>query len=712
MNEIQIVGGTLPTQSKPLTKSRFKLALECPTKLYYANQGEVYQDKSSDNGFLAALADGGHQVGALAKFRYHPDPIGQAITVEENGYAAAVAQTQRRLREPGRVVVAEAALSHESYFARVDLLIKDDANKRIELIEVKSKSVKEKDIQEGLAKPGWSPYLYDVAFQAEVASMVFPEWEIVPKLLLLDSDKPCDADGLHQQFRVEVDAGKRNVHVVVEPNVNCERFGSLDFMREVDVTQIVQRLRTSRVPAPHSIPEHTRTLREYMAWTAELQRDQRRHFGGVSKTCKDCQFRADAGDPKRSGVHECMRQAIAEGKLNGPTGELDRSKPLSIDIWGYASGPESMASRVLEARRALLADLQPQDIAPSKTVVSDSFTPFERRLAQAKAARDPSFKFDLKHKRLVTMDQWQWPLHMIDFETTATALPFFKGMRPYEVLAFQFSHHRMDRLDNGQVTIRHASQWISTEPGVFPSHEFVRQLRQALMPDGRLHGTVFRYHNHENTVLRGLRVSLFASQEPDRQDLIDFIDLITLPAKSESAGGNLVGNRAMVDLHKLVLEGYYSARAGGSLSLKHVLPAILQDAPILRHLYARPGVYGRGLLIDSLNFDGPQGQVWLQESTNWDPYGTLPPIFGPTHGELDRLLVRLVGEDVDDGSIRQGGAAMSAYNYTQFAQLPQVDRQRIRNALLRYCELDTLAMVMVVQGLMELRGKALDLKVP
>ena len=52
---------------------------------------------------------------------------------------------------------------------------------------------------------------------------------------------------------------------------------------------------------------------------------------------------------------------------------------------------------------------------------------------------------------------------------------------------------------------------------------------------------------------------------------------------------------------------------------------------------------------------------------------------------------------------------MTAYNYTQFKDLSPFERKSIEQALLRYCELDTLAMVMLVQGLMELRGIPLKL---
>ena len=160
----------------------------------------------------------------------------------------------------------------------------------------------------------------------------------------------------------------------------------------------------------------------------------------------------------------------------------------------------------------------------------------------------------------------------------------------------------------------------------------------------------------------------------------------------------------MVDLHRLIQEGYYSAKAGGSISLKFMLPAILHDAPGIADLYRKPGVYGVGLPIQSLNFQGAQGHVWLQAEKSNDPYKTLPGIFGPEHNDLNEMLLRLAGDDEDEGSINQGGLAMTAYNYTQFNCLSAAERLSIEQALLRYCELDTLAMVMLVQGLMYLRA--------
>ena len=690
---------------KPLTKSRFKMALECPTRLYYEARPGDYRNQMTGDEFLAALADGGHQVGALAKFKYHPDPVGAGITIEAAGYDEPVAETQRRLAAPGRVVIAEAALRHENFFVRVDILVRDPQQRRIEIIEVKSKSADAKDVADRFKHASWKPYLYDVAFQAEVAARVFPGWQIVPKLLVLNKDVACDIDGLHQLFPVIVEKGGRSVRIDFPPGLRREDLGSLDLLLEADVSDIVADLHASPVPSPHAPSVHAQDLPSFMAWCAQLQVSGERHFGGVSKSCKSCPYRAAVSDPLRSGVHECMEAAIQEGLLKGPAGPLQRAIPLAIDLWGGFAGTPSMADRVLEARRSLLADIQEADILPKNQKPSAGFSALERRMAQVRAARDPLECVKLHEERLSQMDQWHWPLHMIDFETSAPALPFFKGNRPYETLAFQFSHHVMDKDAEGRVRIRHASQWISTDAGAFPSLEFVRQLRRALMPDGELRGTVFRYHNHENTVLHKLRPLVRDSGAPDADDLSEFIDRVT--RVDDDSLSEQAGSHAMVDLYELVREGYYSAHAGGSISLKYMLPAILNDAPQLRELYASAGLYGQGLRIPSLNFEGGDGQVWLRPEAGWNPYQTLPPIFGPDYGEIDTLLTRLA--DDEDAAINHGGSAMTAFSYTQFDRLDPAHRERIRQALLRYCELDTLAMVMLVQGLMELRGRALTL---
>jgi hypothetical protein len=51
---------------KPLTKSRFKLGLECPNKLYYTSKKEYAIQKNEDTFLQAIMAKSGFQFEELA----------------------------------------------------------------------------------------------------------------------------------------------------------------------------------------------------------------------------------------------------------------------------------------------------------------------------------------------------------------------------------------------------------------------------------------------------------------------------------------------------------------------------------------------------------------------------------------------------------------------------------------------------------------------
>tara|TARA_B100000497_G_C7549859_1_gene332327 strand:- start:376 stop:741 length:366 start_codon:yes stop_codon:yes gene_type:complete len=118
------------------------------------------------------------------------------------------------------------------------------------------------------------------------------------------------------------------------------------------------------------------------------------------------------------------------------------------------------------------------------------------------------------------MNRWVFPLHFIDFETTMVAIPFSAGRRPYEGIAFQFSHHIV--YEDGSV--EHFGEYLNTEQGEFPNYDFVRALKTQLENDN---GSIFRYSNHENTFLNMIYHQLQADQREitDREELCVFIPL-------------------------------------------------------------------------------------------------------------------------------------------------------------------------------------------
>ena len=177
-----------------LTKSRFKLAAECPTKLFYTGKEDVYRNTKQEDSFMAMLADGGYQVGELAKC-YYPEGIEvSAITHEE-----ALQQTALLLQRD-KVTIFEAAIRYGDLFIRIDVLVKD--GKQFQLIEVKAKSYNSQKPEilgaQGDLLADMRPYIEDVAFQTYVLATALPQAHIKSYLMMPDKSVVCDVDGLNQ----------------------------------------------------------------------------------------------------------------------------------------------------------------------------------------------------------------------------------------------------------------------------------------------------------------------------------------------------------------------------------------------------------------------------------------------------------------------------------------------------------------------------------
>ena len=283
------------------------------------------------------------------------------------------------------------------------------------------------------------------------------------------------------------------------------------------------------------------------------------------------------------------------------------------------------------------------------------------------------------------MSAWKFPLHFIDFETMSPAIPFHQGRYPYGQLAFQFSHHVVHT--DGRVV--HRGEYIETGVGVFPNFDFLRALRKELECD---EGTIFRYAAHENSILVAIHAQLRDDGEAvrDGEDLCNFIESITCPTSSGQHRWP-TPERNMVDMLNLVKGYYYDPRMGGSNSIKKVLPAVLNSSQYLQQKYAKP-IYGTQDGITSLNF---QDKVWVQhgaDGTVLDPYKLLPKLFGgASPSDQERLMTQVE-------QIREGGAAMTVYAKMQFTEMSDYERNTLQAALLKYCELDTLAMVMIYEA--------------
>ena len=97
--------------------------------------------------------------------------------------------------------------------------------------------------------------------------------------------------------------------------------------------------------------------------------------------------------------------------------------------------------------------------------------------------------------------------------------------------------------------------------------------------------------------------------------------------------------------------------------------------------------------IKSLNFNNKKWVEFDQNRHVMDPYKNLPDLEYIMPEGLSNI------ENMSlDSNIKDGGAAMTAWAYMQFEGVSNTEKIQICNALKRYCELDTMAMVIIIEA--------------
>lgn len=641
-------------EKRYLTKSRFKLGMECPTKLFYTKKKE-YLDSKMDDAFLAALAEGGFQVGELAKC-YHPG--GHDITTLD--YEEAERQTNELLKQD-KVIIYEPAIRFNNLFIRIDVLVKN--GNHFELIEVKAKSF-DPDEETFLNKNGtisaeWQPYLHDIAFQKHVLASKFTNAKIDSYLMMADKTSECPVDGLNQKFRIVRDDSNRKgckvSHTLSEDDLKSQ------ILCKVQVDDIID-----------MIMEDGTFLENIDCLATAYEKDEK-IVSPIGSHCAGCEFDCDSSDEAqgyKSGFKECWKEAL-------DWEDADFDDPNVLEVWSF-----SRKNQLIAEGRIKLTDLTVDDFEPD-TDGKPGISAKERKWLQVEKVQnnDTTPHFDT-HGLKLEMDKWTYPLHFIDFETSMVAIPFNKGRRPYEAIAFQFSHHTVF----GDGRVEHSGEFLNTNVGEFPNYEFLREFKRQLEGD---EGTIFRYSPHENTFLNHIYRQLREDESdiPDREELCEFIKTIT--TSSSSMAEKWEGVRSMVDLWHLVKRYYYDPATRGSNSIKAVLPAILNSSDFLQEKYGKP-IYGTDIGIKSFNFKDWQ---WLEikDGKVVDPYKKLPKMFTDVSDKNLEILT-------EDDELANGGAALTAYGRMQFSEMSEIERKELSSALLRYCELDTMAMVMIFEA--------------
>jgi Domain of unknown function(DUF2779) len=339
---------------------------------------------------------------------------------------------------------------------------------------------------------------------------------------------------------------------------------------------------------------------------------------------------------------DCEYRLPEEEKQNGFRecwGKLADVKPHIFEM--YYAGKIKGANRPLVDELIAKGKVRLDDIPESALVKKDGSVGAQnqRQLLQLRNTRTNSEWIDPALRTV--LDSFAYPLQFIDFETSALAVPYHAGMHPYENVAFQWSCHI---LRTPTAELEHA-EWINLEDG-FPNFAFAKSLMKQIGKEG----TFFMWATHENTILKTIRRQVQGRyQDIQLQEWLDWI----------TDDGN--GNTRLVDMNNLTLKHYFHPIMAGKTSIKRVLDAIWKTDSILRQRFP-----------SYLKKDGDK---------ILSPYQSLPP-----------LMI-----DGRDALVAEGTGAIRAYQAMLYG--PQKSdlgqRAQWKKLLLQYCELDTLAMVMV-----------------
>ena len=595
-----------------------------------------YKSSEEKNEFLSALADGGFQAEELSRLHYRPGYL-----IDDRDYANSLKNTNDLLKKPDSIIY-EAAFLHENLFVRTDILVK--TGNLIKVIEVKAKSFDSTMNNvfinnSGRIRPEWRLYLFDLAFQKYVVQKSYPEYSIQSYLMLADKSKRASIDGLNQLFQITKNPNSRTgIDVKVE---SIEDIGD-PIMEPRNLSGLINDIISKDIHKIHGLSFKTLVQNFTELYTNQKEINWKDYNGHVCRECWMEQFNI---------------------------GDEDKLRPNIYELWQFRNQKTLFKSNIFFLDQLQKSDFD-EPLDTHLSIKNRQLLQIEKRVNES-LNKPVNFYLDVDNLR-DEMLEWKFPLHFIDFETCTSALPFTKGRHPYEQIAFQYSHHII--YSDGK--IEHKSEYINAEPGMFPNYDFVRSLKKDLEFDN---GSVFKYATHENSILNAIYDQLIDSDETDKNELMDFIQSVT--NKKENNKLIWSGERDMIDMCDLVKKYFYDSYMKGSNSIKVVLPAVIKICEFVNKKYSKK--IGE-INTTSLNFSNDH--VWIQDG-NLDPYSSLPiPDFS--------TITKPVG---DINKLNNGGDALTAYAKIQYLEMSSQERKIIKESLLKYCELDTLAMVMIYE---------------
>jgi hypothetical protein len=639
----------------PITKSEFKLGLECVQKLRHARLG-LPRDAAGDG--VQLLAEGGAAVESLQR------AIEPGTFLGHSARNDAAFESLRRVREAVQAIregasrqsIYQVTIEIDGFHARLDLvrLFAD----RIELVDIEAKR---KPLDGMLTRRGtvrilWLPILQDVAFQHQllrqwVASNrgtlgISPDLPISARLLLLDPDGVAsDADVFDRtNFRMVHLQGSRGVRATVE-YVGKRPPATSTLLCEIPVDEelaLVQANTGSSVDCfkNRGVAECMAAMRNMVdsdCWPEPSE--------SLGVKCKECEFHAR--DRGQSGFERCW------GMPDFPPGHV-------AELMRVSDGELRTAVATL-GQDAKIADLPRESISPTQL-------PQWRVAASGRPEVDSGFAAD--PIAAMVPAGCTGPVWFLDFETAAYPIPRRIGGRPYEAVPFQFEGHLLPNPGSRLLERVRLPGFLDLETSD-PRRGFVDALREQLGTEG----PIFHWSAFEPSVLGQLRAQFNEDPQAGDEDRLAFICSLLDP-DGPGAG-------RLVDLSVIAKNAFYHPALRGSRSIKRVVP-IAWAEPSIRDAFE----IGHGAAGDPDSYSGDE-----------DPYQGLAAAFAdaPAHGSGSNPEASAIPTVPVGDVIRNGSMAMLAYHHARLSDEPH--HPAIARQLRRYCGLDSAAVVMVY-GLM------------
>lgn len=612
-----------------LSKSDFQIASTCSKKLVYKKAS--FETMNDANEYMEMLAQGGHIVAKYAQLTF-PD----AVEVKGESLDIVIAETKKLIQENENITLLEATFSSNGKIVRTDILQKK--KNILNIIEVKSKS-HDSDDDTYNAKRKLAEYIEDVAYQTLVLKETYPDFEIHSFLLLPDKAKRTTIEGLAGWFKVNTMVEEK-FEMEELPAQNVLRFKKpfVEFKYENDPNRqkYIEQLQADNLLTLVPLDEEVRAMMQVIQNRTTLFLDilqngiKPEHFN-LNKNCKGCEF--NLGKEKaKNGYRECWQ-------------ELTDIDPHIFDLYfGGAIGHYKSGwylDELIDKKKVSFWDLDPERFKDSKGKLGSRG---QRQLLQYENTKAKSewISPDLTD----ALKGLKYPLHFIDFETYLGAIPHHKGMRPYELVAFQWSCHTIATPDSEPIH----SEYLNSDYD-FPNFRFAESLMKQIGSTG----TPLMWTPFENTILRNIleQMEIYGYRN---DSLKDWLTNITTDSKQGREG-------RFVDLNDFTLQYYFHPDMKGKTSIKKVLPAIWNNNPYLHSI--------------------PWFKKYVSNSaSNLNPYDTLAPVIG-----------ELENEEV----VKDGTGAMRAYQDLMFGADAENKerRENLKQLLLQYCELDTMAMVII-----------------